>query len=90
MLDKLIKLGPEKVKLVVFDFDHTFANVSFSSDCRNSGIDWIIKHCLGGKVRINKLFKQVLELEAIGVKIGFITFNGKVTVENLLKKLKWR
>lgn len=82
-----------KGDLVLFDFDHTFATVSFGRSCKlllyHGDIQKVITSCLGGKERLSKMRRKFTLLEKKGAKVGFLTYNSAFTVRTLLKKLKW-
>jgi hypothetical protein len=91
-LEKLVKIAkknPRRVRLVIFDWDYTFASVNFGKKCKTGDIDWVVEHCLGGQQRLDTLRTLILKLESLGVKIGFITFNNKEAIVSFLKKVGW-
>ena len=91
-LNKLVKVAkkdPNNVRLVLFDWDYTFATVDFGYDCKLKPLQWVVEECFGGKERLDKLLTSISELESLGVKIGFITYNSKIAITSVLHELGW-
>lgn len=88
-LVKRAKEDPNSVKLVIFDWDYTFASVNFSTACKNMNTEWVVTNCLGGRARLEALHEEVLALENLGVRVGFITYNSEVSIREFLQAVGW-
>jgi bifunctional polynucleotide phosphatase/kinase len=91
-LEKLVEIAekdPDRVRLVIFDWDYTFASVNFGKKCKTEDVAWVVEHCLGGQQRLDNLRTLILKLESLGAKIGFITYNSKKAIVSILEKVGW-
>ena len=83
----------KKDDLALFDFDHTFATVSFGRECKlllyNGNIKQLIVSCLGGKKRLSNMRRKFTYLEKKGVHVGFLTYNSAHPIKTLLRKIGW-
>ena len=88
-LVKTKQKNPTSVSLVLLDFDKTFAVSRFKKKYHRYNLDFVIETYLGGKHRVDLLFKNLKKLEELGSKVGFITFHTKEVLQTLLERLGW-